>query len=297
MDWISALLSAPPPDPPAGLRPWWSWLTLPVPGANTVQRAALGGHAADRLGLAFVAGYQEALTGLVPDRDPAELLGVAFTEQGGGHPRAIESRWTSDGDRWRLSGTKGWVTCGPLASAVIVVARVGTDAQGRPQLRAARVATDAPGVTITPHGPSPFVPEVPHAAIAFDRVAVPSLLPGDGYLGYLKAFRTLEDLHVHAALLGHLVGVGQQAGWPAETLEALLVPLLALDGLAGRDPLDPAGHRALGGVLAATTAVLETLAPRWATVDPEVRARWERDQPLLQVAGRARATRLARARG
>ena len=40
------------------------------------------------------------------------------------------------------------------------------------------------------------------------------LLPGDGYDIYLKPFRTIEDIHVHAALIGYLVGVARRLEAP-----------------------------------------------------------------------------------
>ncbi len=296
MDWVTELLSAPLLDGPAELGPWWSLVRRSLMGTSTLQQAALGGLAADRLGLAFAAGYQAALTRLVPDRAHGAVLGVAFTEEGGAHPKAIRSHLDAEGSAWRLSGHKGWVTCGTLATELVVVASVGAWADGRNRLRACRVGTDAEGVTVTPHGPAPFVPEVPHASVTFDGVLVEQLLPGDGYTAWLKSFRTVEDIHVHGALLGYLMRVGRQARWPDEHVEAALVPLLALEALAQADPLDPITHRGLGGVMASTRALLVQVEPLWERVDAEQRARWERDQPLLKVAGRARVARLERAR-
>jgi hypothetical protein len=158
------------------------------------------------------------------------------------------------------------------------------------------VSSDAPGVTVKTHEPSSFVPEVPHASVVFDGVWVSELLPGDGYTAWLKAFRTIEDIHVHGALLGYLIRVGREFHWPQEVVEAALVPLLALDALAAGDPLSPVVHRGLGGAMAATRAVLEAAEPHWGRVDAAVRERWERDKRLLSVAGRARAARLERAR-
>ncbi len=296
MDWISELLTAPLLEGPAELGPWWSLVRRAISGDSTLQMAALGGAAADRLGLAFAAGYQAALTRLLPSREHGAVLGVAFTEEGGSHPKAIRSRLESDGAGWRLHGHKGWVTCGPLATQLVVVASVGEWANGRNRLRACCVAVDAPGVSVTPHGLSDFVPEVPHASVTFEDVWVEELLPGDGYTAWLKAFRTIEDIHVQGALLGYLVRVGRESRWPEDVVESALVSLLALDALAGADPLSPVVHRSLGGVMASTREVLARAEPLWEKVDAEVRQRWERDRKLLTVAGRARMARLERAR-
>ncbi len=297
MDWIAALLDGPLLDGPPEVGPWWSLVRRALSGDSTLQHAALGGLAADRLGLAFVAGYQAALARLLPERPHGAVVGVAFTEAGGVHPRAIRAALTPEGQGWRLSGEKTFVTCGPLATHLLVVASTGRRSDGRNKLRTCLVAVDAAGVTLTAHAQASFVPEVPHGSVSFADVLVTGLLPGDGYDRWLKAFRTVEDVHVHAALLGHLVRVGRQAGWPAEVIEAALVPLLALDTLAAEDPVSPIVHRALGGAMEATRAVLAAAEPHWPAVDAEVRERWERDRPLLKVAGKARAARLVAARG
>jgi acyl-CoA dehydrogenase len=85
-----------------------------------------------------------------------------------------------------LSGAKRWSTMGPLADELIVVAKAGDGPDGRPLLSAVRVDPRAPGLTLTEMAPTPFVPEVPHAELRFDRVAVPesAVLPGDGYADY-----------------------------------------------------------------------------------------------------------------
>ena len=49
-------------------------------------------------------------------------------------------------------------------------------------------------------------------------------------------------------------------------------------------------------MLAAVSPLLARLEPHWQKADAETRARWERDRPLLSVAGKARQARLAAAR-
>jgi hypothetical protein len=67
--------------------------------------------------------------------------------------------------------------------------------------------------------------------------------------------------------------------------------------LALSDPESPAVHVALGGVLDLFGRLLERAAPLWERVDAPTRERWERDRPLLKVAGKARAQRREVARG
>jgi hypothetical protein len=70
----------------------------------------------------------------------------------------------------------------------------------------------------------------------------------------------------------------------------------ALVALGRLDPRAAATHRALGGALAALEQALARAEPLWAQVDADVRARWQRDRPLLRVAAAARSARLTRAR-
>jgi hypothetical protein len=65
--------------------------------------------------------------------------------------------------------------------------------------------------------------------------------------------------------------------------------LAALRQLATAPPLAPATHVALAGAIALTRALVDQ-AP-WDTLDPDAFARWKRDRPLLEVAGKARAAR------
>jgi len=180
---------------------------------------------------------------------------------------------------------------------LLVVASEGEDEAGRNRLALVRVPADRAGVSLRPLPPVAFVPEVGHAALRLCdvRVEPAERLPGDGYERYLKPFRTVEDCHVHGALCGWLLQVGRRCGWPRAVLEEVLLLLCALRPLALAPPGDAAVHVALGGVLAGTARLLRELEPLWQQVEEETRRLWERDRPLLSVAGRAREQRLAAA--
>ncbi len=251
---------------------------------RTIDHAIRGGYAADRLGFAFVAGYGGALRALVPGA-PARTS-LCATEAEGNHPRNIKT--TLDGGR--LVGAKKWATLSPEAELLLVVANTGTDAAGRPRLVLVKVSPRAAGVTITPMPPPPFAPEVTHAEITLDTaVADADVLPGDGYADYLKPFRTVEDIHVHAALLGWMLGLAARHAWPQELVERLLAAAATLRSLAASPPLAPATHLGLAGAIAVTRELVDR-AP-WSTLDADALARWQRDRPLLEVAGKARAAR------
>jgi alkylation response protein AidB-like acyl-CoA dehydrogenase len=255
----------------------------------------------DRLGLAFAGGYAAALQAMVPALGPRTLASFAATEEGGAHPRAIATTLARDAGGLVLTGKKKWVTLGPEGGVILVVARVtATESEAapdRPTLRVVRVDARAPGVTITPLPHMPFVPEIPHGSVVLDgvRVSESDVLPGDGYDAYLKPFRTVEDVHVHAAFLAWLASTGVRAGWPQAALQQACSLIASLRALASEPPSSPAVHVALGGVIEATATLVGWLDPAWSQVDEATRARWERDRPLLAVAGAARTQRLARA--
>ena len=109
------------------------------------------------------------------------------------------------------------------------------DAQGRNALRMVRVPTDAPGVTLAPSS-APFVPEIPHAEVTLDHVhvATDAVLPGDGYTEYVKPFRTVEDAHVHAALLGYLIGIARRHDFDRLLIEQIASrPTCDINGIVG----------------------------------------------------------------
>ncbi|MCW5806067.1 MAG: acyl-CoA dehydrogenase, partial [Deltaproteobacteria bacterium] len=238
-------------------------------------------------------GYREALRALVPDA--TGIASLCATEDGGAHPRAIATRLEGG----RLTGKKKWATLASHAPTLLVVASIGADGAGRNRLRVVRVAANAPGVRLVPASAA-IVPEIPHAAVELDGVAVAEgdVLPGDGYDDYLKPFRTVEDIHVHAALAGYLVGVARRHAFPRETIERLLAVALAAHALAGCDPKATATHLALAGVLAEARRAVEEAEAHWRArpADAE-RTRWERDRALLDVAGKARAARREKAWG
>ena len=68
-------------------------------------------------------------------------------------------------------------------------------------------------------------------------------------------------------------------------------------GRAGEDPTAAATHAVLGGLIAATAAVVPDLERAWeaAAVGGDDWTRWVRDRAILKVASKARVERRARA--
>jgi acyl-CoA dehydrogenase len=258
-----------------------------------VDRAIAGGFVADRLGYAFASGYREALVSLVPSLAGEGVLGLAATEEGGVKPSAIRAQLVpaSDGS-FVLNGSKRWATLAPRADLLLIVACAGTD-QGRNRLVVVRVPARRAGIVVRALPPTPFAPEIPHAEIDLIDVSIAAseILEGDGWDAYLKPFRTIEDIHVHAALLGHLVAVSRRRSFPRELVEELLAAITALRALALDDPSSPAIHLALAGMIEAAGRTIARMEPHWSHATDEERVRWERDRALLSVAGKARESR------
>ena len=265
---------------------------------NPMDRAIAAGFAADRLGWAFASGYQAALHALFPGAPEDRICALCVTEAEGNTPKAIKTSIRRQNGIWKLNGTKRWTTLGPDGAVFFVAAR-DTDAAGeRPHLRIARIFSGSPGMRIDVMPPTRFVPEVPHAQLAFEDVEFrdENLLPGDGYADYVKPFRTVEDLHVHAAALAYLVREARRLGWPQGWIERAAALLHALRALSAEDPSSPATHVALAGALLLGSALIEETETLWSAAGSEPAAtRWRRDKALFGVAAQAREQRLARA--
>jgi alkylation response protein AidB-like acyl-CoA dehydrogenase len=265
--------------------------------ALAYDRAAAGGRVADRLGYAFASGYEAALHALVPSLPADAVAGFSVTEERGAHPRAVEARLTPAEGGHRLTGRKRWATMAPLADILVVVAKAGEGEDGRPVLRAVRIPKSAHGVTVTEMPQTAFVPEVPHAEIVFEDVRVEEalVLPGDGYSDYVKPFRTVEDLHVNAAVLGYFLSVALRNGWSDALVSRATALLAGGRTLALLDPRRAETHVALAGFLDQARALADESESSWSLVSDSERERWYRDRVLTQVASKARQQRRERA--
>lgn len=274
---------------------WWpAYCGLAQTWKNPMDRAMVAGFSADRAAWAFAAGYQCALEALFPGLPEDALAALCVTEDEGNHPRAIRAALHRAGPGWRLEGAKRWTTLGPHGAIFLVLAREAEIEGERAALRIARVPSSAAGVRVEPMPPPRFVPEVPHARVAFEAVELPAdaLLPGDGWTQYAKPFRTVEDAHVNAALLAYLLREARRLGWPRAWVGRAAALLLALRALAGEDASRPQTHVALAGILDTAAALIAEAETSWSASPADApRERWLRDRELLNVAASARLQR------
>ncbi|MDF2695925.1 MAG: Acyl-CoA dehydrogenase [Labilithrix sp.] len=305
------------------LKAWLDRLET-CPFTVPAERALWAGFEADRLGYAFVGGYQAALERLFAWG--AEAVGgslakpypwptavsvrrsLAATEAGGAQPRAVETQLvaaesdaSAGANTYRLRGAKTFATLASVAEEMLVVASRGVSEDGnggsRNRLVLVRVRTDAAGITIEPRAPTPFAPEIPHAKVHLADVAIreDDILPGDGYDVYLKPFRTIEDTMVMAATLGHIIATARGHAFKHAVVERALPLVLAVRDIAHASPSLPEPHVALAGLFALLRQLVGDSAGEWEKTPPLLRERWLRDQPLLGVADTARQQRAAAA--
>ncbi|MBW2687300.1 MAG: acyl-CoA dehydrogenase family protein, partial [Deltaproteobacteria bacterium] len=227
---------------------WEAYRSERAAGVSPFTAAVIVASQVDRLGFAFAVGYPAALEHMIEGvRLPCALC---VTEANGNSPRAIESTLAPKGNRYQLDGAKTFVTFGNHAETLIIVAKAGEKSDGRPDLAVVQIPANRKGVVLQELPETPFVPEVPHTSVRLDGVEVlqNERLPGDGYLNYVKPFRTIEDIHVVGTTLGYLVGLARRTRASATLIAELSADLVALDRLRDEAPLDPRVHIALHGV-------------------------------------------------
>ncbi len=290
LTWL--MTHSPRPEPISSLDGWWARHGT-LAGDNSVERAIAGGFVADRLGYAFASGYQAALVRTF-DIDGSAPAAFCATEKRSTHPRDMKCTLRPAEDGYRIDGEKSFVTLGSFATCLLVVVTEGDGEDGRPRLKV--VALDVrDGVTVHSLPEGPFMPEIPHASLSLVdvHIAESDVLVGDGYARYLKPFRTVEDIHVHAALLGWLLQLARRF-WDPIDVERVLSRLMTIHTVAALDPTSPSTHLALAGAMRDVALLLEQ-AP-WDRLDEPTRTRWERDRVLMTIAKKARTARREAAR-
>lgn len=280
---------------------WWHRFRAAEPAAmSAFDRAVLAGFRANRVASAFAGGYQGALRALVPGRLADDVIAsFCVSEPGGNSPRAIEARLSPRaGGGFTLSGHKRWSTMAPVASVLLVAAHEGVDESGRKRFKLVRVDARAPGVTIQRMPPTKFIPEIPHAELQLTDVVVgaDAPLPGDGYAHYVKRFRTVEDIHIHGAVLGYFLGAARRFEFPDTVIERTAAAIIATRVLSELDSDAAETHVALAGTLARDANLLEHSDAHWDNVEEGERDRWRRDRKAFgSVAGELREARRRRA--
>lgn len=267
---------------------WYGALLDRLGEVTPFELAVLGGKLAPTPGLAFLAGYQGALRLLWPSA-PLSLGALCVTENRSVRPADMQTRLTG----LSLNGRKDFVTAGNAADWLLVAAREEADGQA-PRLALAVVRNGAPGVRVEELKPLPLMPDVPHARLHLEGAHC-ERLAGDGWDAYVKPFRSIEDLHVLAALLAWLYGAGRENAWP-QLLQLRLLGLLSGAAEVSRHcATAPSMHVLLAALFAEFKALKPELDAAFSNGPAELASLWQRDQGVLEIAGGPRAKRLEKA--
>ena len=265
-----------------------------------VEKAVAGGFIADCVAFAFAAGYCSALQRLVPALPENAVTCFCISEEGGGHPRAIKSRLApspndAGGQKtFTLNGQKKFITCAMEADLFLVAASDGIKDDGKNSIRMIKIDGKMPGINIVPMKHLHLVPEISHCELTFTDVTIfeTDLLPGDGYTDYIKPFRTVEDLHISAGILGYLFRNACRYGWDRGIKENILGRIVSVQALASASPSAPAVHIVTGDVLEQINELFKRLEPLWEKVGGKEKEAWDRDKILMNIADKARSRRL-----
>lgn len=147
----------------------------------------------------------------VPDLVAGRLLGAySLSETGSGSDAAaLTTRAVREGDHYRISGTKAWVTHGGVADRYLVMARTSDD--GARGISAFVIDADQPGLTVAPPEKKIAMWASPTAQMVFDDapVAADRLLGEVEGQGFRIAMASLDGGRLGIAACA--VGLAQAA--------------------------------------------------------------------------------------
>ena len=264
---------------------------------STADRAFLGGFYGDRISYAFAAGYQSALMHMFGPLLLDDFGALCITEEGGGHPGAVKTTLEKEDSSYKINGRKQFISMVDYAEKIFVAATTGKDENGRNKLKVAVVEKKTTGVEIEQMPDLSFIPEIKHGVVYFKDVIIDEaqILPHDGFVHYVRPFRTVEDIHVMGATIGYFFRTAVLFEWDRSIQEKLIHLYINLRTLSFQDPSSAYTHIALGGLLQFLNSFVEDIEQLWDQTHGDIKKRWHRDKKLLQVAGTIREKRLQKA--
>ncbi len=268
-----------------------------------IDCALISGYQADRTAYAFLAGFRSALQRLFPDLEADCFAAFCISEEGGNHPRAIQTSLTKSNDSsdsgnvWKLNGHKKFITGATEADTIFVAASRGQDEKGRNSICLVKLKQQTHGVVINPMDRLPFIPEIEHASVSFENVAIcdDQILPGDGYSDYIKPFRIFEDVHVCGAVLGYLFRMAVIYSWAQSVKERMVMLMSVVREMACSGPDNAVVHIMFAGFQNDMNQLIQDLDPLWDSTPNGVKDAWFRDRKVLSIAEKAREKRLEKA--
>jgi hypothetical protein len=167
---------------------------------STVDNALYLGAQSATPGMAFLAGYQNAIRCLDADCPNDELAAFCVSEKGIKKPWDMATHILIVDGSYYLNGQKGYVMLLPNElDRMYVVAKNAED-----QLCCLYLSVKSPGVSVTDSLSAPFVEDIPHRGVRFDNVLIPAdqLFDIEGHQQANKPFRYWEDVHVALSMMG-----------------------------------------------------------------------------------------------
>lgn len=183
---------------------------------STASNAVYLGAQSATPGMAFLAGYQNAIRCLDENCPSNELAAFCVSEKGVKKPWDMATQLSSADGRKILNGQKGYVMLMPNELDRLYV--VAKNEEG--QLCCVYLSSNRLGVSATEPLKAPFVEDIPHSGVSFDQVEITSeqLLDIDGHQQANKPFRYWEDVHVALAMLGWVLRQQIEAGKSVQEL-------------------------------------------------------------------------------
>jgi acyl-CoA dehydrogenase len=186
---------------------------------------------------------------MLPQMASGDLtVSFAVSEPGkGAHPKHLETAAVCTGQGYVISGSKTYLTNGPIADIFIVVAVTGYE-NGRKQFSSFLIPKDTPGLRVLPPMPLDALHPSPHGGITLDACNAPeNAILGNPYMAYtdmVKPFREVEDVLMMGPLIGGVRYLADRA----------------VDLLKNRNPDPDDRHKAGLGRIYALIPVLQEIA-------------------------------------
>eukprot|EP01095_Lingulamoeba_sp_RSL-Kostka_P016128 TRINITY_DN7751_c0_g1_i1.p1 TRINITY_DN7751_c0_g1~~TRINITY_DN7751_c0_g1_i1.p1 ORF type:complete len:358 (-),score=86.79 TRINITY_DN7751_c0_g1_i1:28-1101(-) len=298
---------------------------------HPIDLAILSGYLSNRLGFAFVSGYNSAIHSLllsnVVNKKKLKDSPIEYNKttcfcatEKSPMPNAksinttLQRKEENDNDKdngeeeWIVKGKKSFVTLGTMADILIVIVNdinnnneVMNETEKRKKLRAIMIepkkVKNNNQLKIDNVGKElPFIPEVPHGKLVINDLVINkrSILPRDGYSFYLKSFRTFEDLHVFSSFLGYIFRIVKLWEFPEMFQEKILSVLSSLKYLAEECDLnDPVTHVVFNGTIKSAKEIISKFEENIQNYvnEPNTIEMLQRDRVLFDIANKSRVLR------
>lgn len=162
-------------------------------------------------------------------------LSVAISEpKVGAHPKHLTTQADADGDGYRITGAKAWVSNGPSADMLIVLAITSMEGE-RKRYSMFLVPRDAVGLTVKEMPKLQALSPSQHCTVVLDKVYVPkaALLgePDTAYESMALPFRDVEDAVGTFSFLGAFRFLQQRLSANREEAALSLGGMIALSAV------------------------------------------------------------------